>query len=122
MNEFRNFPGAPSTIGEASLTWDIIMGQIAISALLLSGIMFTVAGFEADYSLPKVLALALGLSICGMLLGHTIGLFALPVMLGLTLWSLHRFCYLRWKMAALVTAIYIPCQFGVALLMRPPGN
>jgi hypothetical protein len=97
------------------------MAGIAISALLLCVIMFVVARHEADYSLPKVLMVSAGISIVSLLLSMAIGLLAVPVIIGLTMWALHEFCFLRWSRAAIVTGIYIACQIGISLALRRPA-
>jgi len=95
-----------------------IMLGILITAALLSLIMFAVARHEADYSFPKVALISLGLGLTNFAI--TIfagGLPALIVMLGLMVWALHQFCYLRWGMAGLVTGIYLVCQIVISLVM-----
>ena len=90
---------------------------ILISAASLCIIMYLVARHEADYSLPKVILIAAGLAIINFILSVAIGqLISLPIMLGLTVWALHQFCYLRWSMAAVVTGIYIVVQIALGML------
>lgn len=75
---------------------------IIITAALLSLIMFLVARHEADYSFPKVLLISLGVGIVNFALSLGVGsLIALIVTLGLLVWALHQFCYLRWGMQGL---------------------
>lgn len=96
------------------------MAGIAISTLLLCVIMFLVARHEADYSLPKVLMISAGISISSLLLTLALGLLAIPLIIGLTIWALHEFCYLRWSRAAIVTGIYIVCQIGLSMALSRP--
>ena len=91
---------------------------IITSAGLLCLIMYIVARHEADYSLPKVILISVGLAACNLVLSLTIGaLLALPILVGLTVWALHQFCYLRWGMASIITGIYIVCQIVVGILL-----
>ena len=85
--------------------------NLLITSALLSTIMYLVAKHEADYSLPKVIIMTVGISICSLLATALAGPWvALIITLGVTVWALHQFCYLRWKMAWLITGIFIITQ------------
>ena len=90
---------------------------IFLSAIILCVTMYLVARHEAEYSLPIVLMVSAGLAVCNIFLAALLGVFALPLMIALMMWALHQFCYLRWKTAAIVTAIYIVCQIVLAFVL-----
>ena len=94
------------------------MFGVIITAALLCLIMFVLARHEADYSFPKVALIALGLGLCNLVLTLLAGdLIALVVVLGLMVWALHQFCYLRWGMAGLVTVTYLVCRLVLGLVI-----
>lgn len=106
---------APLNVNEASFH---LMPGIIISAALLCAIMFIVARHEADYSFPKVLLISLGLGLCDFALSLLLPpLVGSLVVLGLTVWALHHFCYLRWNMAATVAGIYLGCSIGLGIVL-----
>lgn len=80
---------------------------IVFSAAVLCAIMYVIARHEADYSFPRVLLISLGLGLTdfclSLLVGPTLGSI---LVMGLMVWALHQFCYLRWRMAITVAAIY----------------
>ncbi len=89
---------------------------LLVSAAVLCLIMFVVARHEADYSFPKVILISFCLGLCNFVLSLAVGPWiALVIVVGLTVWALHQFCYLRWGMAGIVTAIYIAVQILLAL-------
>ena len=91
---------------------------IIISAAFLCVIMYMEAKHEADYSFPKVLLISIGLSICNIILSIMLGPWiALIIVLGLTVWALHQFCYLRWSMAGIVTGLYIAAQIVLGIIL-----
>ena len=90
---------------------------IILSAVILCVIMYVVARHEAEYSLPVVLMVCAGLAVCNLFLSLLPVLIALPLMIGLMMWALHQFCYLRWKTSGIVTAIYISCQIVLGLAL-----
>ena len=94
--------------------------SIIINAAILSLIMFAVARHEADYYFPKVALISLGLGLCQFLLSLALGpgIITLVVILGLTVWSLHQFCYLRWSRAGIVTGIHIVLQIALLIVLK----
>ena len=99
-----------------------ILAGAFISAILLCMIMYLVARHEAEYSFPIVMMVAVGLNIALMFLQFAPPLVALVSMLSLTVWALHQFCYLRWSMAGIVTAIYMVCQLLVGMALHKVLN
>ena len=86
---------------------------IFISAGILALIMHIVAKHEADYSFVRVVLVAFGLFVANTVAGAILGNFAILVMFFATAWALQQFCYLRWGMAFVVTAIYYAVQFAL---------
>jgi len=83
------------------------MIQIILSAVILCAAMYLVARHEAEISLPITLMISVGVSVIAGILSIFIGPLALLVAIGLLIWSLNKFCYLRWSSAAIVTGIYL---------------
>lgn len=84
----------------------------AISAFFLCVILFLVARHEADYSLPKVIIISLGLTLVNMVFSIAAGLWVFPVVLFTTAWCVQKFCYLEWGKASIVSALYVLCMLG----------
>lgn len=98
------------------------MIQIIVSAVVLCAAMYLVARHEAEISLPITLMISVGVSVIAGILSLFIGPLALLVAIGLLMWSLNKFCYLRWSSAAIVTGIYlvsnIVLSFGLRALAK----
>lgn len=95
----------------------IIIG-IVVNAFLLSAIMHFVAREEAEYSLPVMFLVATGLAAANLFLSMGFGLWSAPIMIGVTVCALHQFCYLRWRVAGLVTVIFIVSQMVLGVLLE----
>lgn len=96
----------------------MIFGTV-INTAILCAIMFLVARHEADYSFYRVSLISFGLGICNILLPYMLGTWgALIVVLGLAVWALHQFCYLRWSMAGVITGLYLIAQIALGVVLR----
>ena len=94
------------------------MLQIILSALILCISMYLIARHEAEISLPVILMITVGVTVVGAILGMMIGPLALLVCLALLAWALHRFCYLSWPKASIVTAIYLVSNIVLSIGMQ----
>lgn len=93
------------------------MFGILLSALILMGSLWVVARHDAEISFVRMLLLSLGITVVS-LLASPLGIFALPVIIGVTAWGLVHYCYVNWAQAWIVTAVYIVAQIGLSLLLR----
>jgi hypothetical protein len=94
------------------------MIQIILSSLILCVAMYLVARHEAEISLPITLMISVGVSVIAGILSIFIGPLALLVALGLLVWSLNKFCYLRWSKAAVVTGIYLVTNITLSVGLK----